>query len=66
MSGISIIKINKIIEPREKTFEEAIIDIAPIVQSMKQQMLVDNWLDRVKEKHEVEINNDVIDEIYED
>jgi len=66
MSGISIIKINKVIEPRVKTFEEALIDLAPIVQSLKQKSLVDNWLNKVRKKHKVEINNDVIDEIYED
>lgn len=63
-SGLSIIKINKIIKPRLKTFEEAIPDLAPIVQQMKQQQLIDAWLSKVKKIHKVEIFEKNIDEIY--
>jgi len=65
MKGLSIIKINDVIEPKVKSFEEAMSDLAPIVQEMKQNDLVNNWLSKVKERHNVEINYDVINEIYE-
>lgn len=63
-SGYSIIKINKIIEPREKSFEEAIPEMAPIVQRLKQKQLVENWLKGVKDKHKIEIYENTINEIY--
>lgn len=63
-SGLSIIKINKIITPRPKTFEEAIPDLAPIVQQIKQKQLTENWLSKVRKKHNVEIFEKTIDEIY--
>jgi peptidyl-prolyl cis-trans isomerase SurA len=65
MKGLSIIKINKIIEPKVKGFEESMSDLAPIIQEMKQNNLVNNWLDKVKQRHTLKINNDVINEIYE-
>lgn len=63
-SGISIIKINKIIKPRLKTFEEAIPDLAPAVQQLKQKQLVKNWLKDVRKRHKVVINEKIINEIY--
>lgn len=63
-SGYSIIKINKVIKPRVKTFEEAIPDLAPAVQQLKQKQLVKNWLKGVREKHKVEIYEKTINEIY--
>ncbi len=63
-SGYSVIKINKVIKPREKTFEEAIPDLAPAVQKLKQKQLVNNWLKDVKKRHKVEINEKTINEIY--
>ncbi len=63
-SGYTIIKINKVIKPREKTFEEAIPDMAPAVQQLKQKQLVKNWLKDVRVKHNVEIYEKTINEIY--
>ncbi|MFA7326549.1 MAG: peptidylprolyl isomerase [Candidatus Kapaibacterium sp.] len=63
-SGYSIIKINKVIKPRVKNFEEAIPDLAPAVQQLKQKKLVKNWLKDVREKHKVEIFEKTINEIY--
>ncbi len=63
-SGYSIIKINKVIKPKEKSFEEAIPDLAPAVQQLKQKQLVKNWLKEVRERHKVEINEKTINEIY--
>ncbi|PKL80243.1 MAG: hypothetical protein CVV25_05150 [Ignavibacteriae bacterium HGW-Ignavibacteriae-4] len=63
-SGYTILKINKIIKPREKNFEEAIPDLAPAVQQLKQRKLVNNWLKDVKVKHKVEIFEKTINEIY--
>lgn len=64
-SGLSIIKINEVIDPRLKNFEEALVDLAPLVQEIKQNQLVNDWLSEVRKKHKVEINKDVINEIYE-
>lgn len=63
-SGLTIIKINKIIKPKEKTFEESIPDIAPAVQQIKQKQLVKDWLKDVRKRHKVEINEETINEIY--
>lgn len=61
--GLSILKINEIIPSRKKSFEEAISDIAPILQEMKQKKLTEKWLSKVREKHKVEIFEKKIDEI---
>lgn len=63
--GFSIFKIHKVGEPRVKTFDEAFSEVAPKVQDITQNQLREKWLNRVKEKHAVKINNDVIDEILE-
>jgi peptidyl-prolyl cis-trans isomerase SurA len=61
-SGYSVVRVNKIEEPRKKTFEEAIPDLAPLVQDLLQQKLTSEWLAELKEKFDVVIYEDVIKE----
>jgi len=55
-NGFSIVKINSYEAPRVKTFEEAIPDFAPQYQDMVQKSLSENWLNNVKQKFPVKIN----------
>ena len=43
-NGYSIIKVKKIYHPRQKTYEEAMDIVAPIVQTQLQKQLLDNWI----------------------
>jgi peptidyl-prolyl cis-trans isomerase SurA len=61
--GWSIVKLNAVEEPRVKTFEEAIPDFAPEFQDMMQKKLTGEWMSRAKEKFDVEIFEDKIEEI---
>lgn len=51
--GYSIIKLNKFLPVRIKTFDEAISDFAPVFQELTQKKLTNEWLDKVKTKHKV-------------
>ena len=62
--GYSVIKVNKFLDSRQKTFEEAIPDFAPDFQDMMQKRLTQKWLKKVKEKHAVEINRDNFKKIF--
>lgn len=62
-NGYSIIKVNKIIQPKQKTFEQAIPDFASTLQDLTQKKLTNNWLDSIKKKHTVKIDQKVINEI---
>lgn len=62
--GYSLVKCVKINEPRVMTFDEAFPLISPKVLEISQNNLKRQWLDRVKEKHNVQINNKLINEIY--
>lgn len=55
-TGYIVIKINDVIQPRQKTFEEAISDMSSDVQNIVRQNLLDNWLSKIKEKHELIID----------
>ncbi len=61
--GYSIVRINKVFPVREKTFDEAISDFAPLYQDQMQKYYTENWLKRVKEKIPVRIFTDRIDQI---
>lgn len=55
-NGISIVKINKYLAPRIKTFEEAIPEFAPAFQDLMQTNLTNAWIDRIKKKITVKTN----------
>ena len=61
--GFSIIKYNKFLPVRQKTFEEAISDFAPQFQDIMQKKLLKNWLDSVKKKFAIKVNTNKIDDI---
>lgn len=61
--GFSIIKYNKFIPVRQKTFEEAIPDFAAQFQEFMQKYYQDQWIERIKKKFTVEIYKDKIVEI---
>jgi peptidyl-prolyl cis-trans isomerase SurA len=61
--GYSVIKINKFEPIRQKTFLEAISDLAPEFQDLQQKKLAEKWINSVKEKVEVRVYHDKINEI---
>lgn len=61
--GFSIVRINEIFPVREKTFEEAISDFAPLYQDQMQKYYTENWLKKVREKIPVKIFTDRIEQI---
>lgn len=61
--GYSVVKVNKYIPARKKTFHEAIQDIAPGFQDMMQKSLTKNWLDKVREKFPVKVDTAAVDRL---
>jgi peptidyl-prolyl cis-trans isomerase SurA len=61
-SGFSVVKVNSVMPPRKMTFEEAIPDLAPMVQDLLQEKLTREWLEELKDKFDVEIHDEVIKE----
>lgn len=62
-NGFTIIKINKIEEPRQKTFEEAISEFAPAFQEIQQKNLMTKWLNNVKSNHPVSYDKNAIEKL---
>jgi len=61
--GYSIIKVNKFEGPRQKTFDEAIPDFAPEVQDILQKQLTEKWLQQLRTKFKVNIDNKKISSV---
>lgn len=61
--GYSIVRVNKVMPPRVKTFEEAIPDLAPSFQDMMQQRLTDKWIASLKDKFNVKIYQDKLNSV---
>lgn len=59
--GYSIVRINEIVQPREKRFEEAIPDFAPIFQDQVQKKLTEQWLNKIRQNYTIKVNNSVLD-----
>ncbi len=62
--GYTIIKVNDIAQPRQKSFEEAIPDFAPAFQDMVQKRLSEQWLTRIKKNFPVKIDDKKIASIF--
>lgn len=62
--GYSIIKVNDIAQPRQKSFEEAIPDFAPAFQDMVQKRLTEQWLTRIKKTFPVKIDDKKVASIF--
>ena len=63
-AGWSLIKLEGIVAPQQKTFESAISEIAPAYQDALQKRLTENWLSGVRQRHPVVYNSKVIDAIW--
>jgi parvulin-like peptidyl-prolyl isomerase len=62
-TGFSIVRVNGYQAPRVKVFNEAISDIAPMYQELLQKNLTNNWLNNIKKKYPVKINDKVISDL---
>jgi peptidyl-prolyl cis-trans isomerase SurA len=62
--GNSIVRVDNIELPRKKTFEEALPDLAPLYQDALQKRLQEAWLSKVRVKHPVTLNMDIINKLY--
>lgn len=61
--GFSVIRVNEVQNPRPKTFEEAIPDFAPKFQDMMQKRLSENWIEGLRKKFGVVINEDKVNAV---
>jgi peptidyl-prolyl cis-trans isomerase SurA len=61
--GFSIIRVNEHLTPRKKTFEEAIPDFSPQYQEILQQRLSQEWLNKIKKKLPVKINDKEVNKL---
>jgi hypothetical protein len=61
--GYIILRVNEIIQPREKRFEEAIADFAPAYQDQVQKRFTEQWLSRIAVNYPVTKHIDKLDEI---
>ncbi len=57
-NGYSIVKLNEFEASRQKTFEEAIPDFAPMFQDLLQKHLSEKWINSLKAKYKVYIDKD--------
>ncbi len=62
-NGFTIIKVNQYVAPRQKTFEEAIPDFASKLQEQTQKTLLNKWLESLRKKFAVKVNNKNIDQL---
>ncbi len=62
--GFSITRLNAIIPPRVKTFEEAIPDFAAQFQDLMQREYTQQWLSGLREKYPVSIDQAAIDKVW--
>lgn len=64
--GFSVVRVNKIVPSRVKTFEEAIADFAPAYQEHMQKLLEDEWLKSLRKKFKVTFDKKKLDKIISD
>ncbi|MBS1561445.1 MAG: peptidylprolyl isomerase [Bacteroidetes bacterium] len=62
--GYSIVRLERIEQPRQKTFDEAITELAPSYQDQLQKRLQEQWLSRVRAKHPVKIETANVNRIW--
>jgi len=62
--GFVLLRLDEIVKPRQKTFEEALPELAPAYQDALQQRLTETWLSDVRKRYPVVYNNSVIDKIW--
>ncbi|MCX8050613.1 MAG: peptidylprolyl isomerase [Chlorobi bacterium] len=62
--GYAIVRVNAIYPPRQKTFEEAIADIASAVQEIKQRQLTEQWLTSLRTRFPVRYETATINKLF--
>lgn len=62
--GYTVVRVNAVETPRQKTFEEAIPDFAPVFQDLTQKRLSEEWLNKLKEKFAVSINTNTVNSLF--
>lgn len=62
--GWMFVKLERVVAPRQKSFEEALPELATAYQDALQQSLTATWLDRVRTRHPVTMNWTAIDAIW--
>ena len=62
--GTAIIRVESIEPPREKTFSEAMSELAPAYQDQLQKRLTETWLGDVRKRYPVTVNTKVVDSIW--
>ena len=62
--GYVLIKVDEILPPRQKSFEEALPELATAYQDALQQKLTTAWLNEVREEHPVELDTKNINRIW--
>ncbi len=63
-AGWSVLRLDGIVAPQQKSFESAISELAPAYQDALQKRLTENWLAGVRARHAVNFNNATIDRIW--
>ncbi len=63
-AGWSIIRLEGIVPPQQKSFDNALTDLAPAYQDALQRRLTEQWLSSVRVLHPVVYDNEVIDKIW--
>jgi hypothetical protein len=61
--GYAVVKVNKVIPSRVKTFDEAIPDFAPEYQEMMQTKLENQWIKKLRKKFKVKIYKDKLNKV---
>lgn len=62
--GYAIVRLDKIDPPRQKSFDEAVTELAPAYQDQLQKRLQEQWLARVRAKHAVVIDTANVNRIW--
>ncbi|MDW8074702.1 MAG: peptidylprolyl isomerase [Bacteroidota bacterium] len=63
-NGYSIVRVNAVYPSRQKTFEEAIPDLASAVQEIKQKMLTEQWLASLRTRFPVRYETATINKLF--
>jgi peptidyl-prolyl cis-trans isomerase SurA len=62
--GFALVRVNKVEPSRQKTFEEAIPELAPAFQDQLQKQLTEEWLNGVRERHPVKVETATLGTIF--
>lgn len=63
-AGWSVLRLDGIVPPQQKSFETAISELAPAYQDALQKRLTENWLGGVRSRHPVTFNDANINKIW--